>query len=84
MKSKEVYEIWKTGKRQIEITNGFSDKVIDRIREYEKQRTQYFFAVHRLIEAAFSNPLAKAGMIATGAIVGILRIVFLLYAILWC
>jgi hypothetical protein len=84
MKNKDIYEIWKTDKKKVDITSDFSVRVMNKIYKYEKQENQGFFAIYRLIDAVFANPFAKVGMIAAGATAGVLRIVFLLYALLWC
>lgn len=84
MKNKDIYEIWKTGKKQIDVTSDFSVMVMNKIYKYEKRKNRDFFAIHQLIDAVFANPLAKVGMIAAGVTAGILRIVFLLYTLLWC
>jgi hypothetical protein len=84
MKNKDIYEIWKTGKKKVDITSDFSVRVMNKIYKYEKRENRDFFAIYRLIDVVFASPLAKAGLIAAGVSAGVLRIVFLLYALLWC
>jgi len=57
---------------------------MSRIYRYEEQRRKPLFDISRLVEIATSNPLAKAAVIAGGAAIGVLRIVFLLHTFLWC
>ncbi len=84
MKTDEIYNAWKEQKSQIEVGKGFSDKVINRIHQYERQKRKTLFDGHRLIELISTRPLGKAAAIAAGAVIGFLRITFVVYAFLGC
>ena len=84
MKSNEIYNAWKEQKSQAELKVDFPDKVMRRISELEQRKRTPLFDWNKLMELVFSNPLAKAAMIAMGALVGAVRIAIMLYAFLWC
>jgi hypothetical protein len=84
MKTEEIYNAWKEQKSQIEICKDFSDKVMGRIYQYERKKRKPFFNGHQLIELISTRPLGKAAVIAAGAVIGLLRITFVVYAFLGC
>jgi len=84
MKNEEILKLWTDRKLQMETEGDFSAKVMSRIYKYEEQRKKPLFNISRLVEIATSNPLAKAAMIMTAAMAGVLRVVFLLCTFLWC
>lgn len=84
MKTEEILKLWKDGKLQTETERDFPDKVMSRIYKYEEQSRKPLFDISWLVEIVTSNPLAKAAMIMTAAMVGVLRVAFLLGTLLWC
>lgn len=84
MKTEEIYNAWKEQKNQMDMDNGFSDKVMNRIYQYEREKREPLFDGHRLIELISTRPLGKAAAIAAGAVIGLLRITFVIYAFLGC
>ena len=84
MKTEEILKLWQDRKLQMETEGDFSAKVMGRIYKYEEQRRKPLFNISRLVEIATSNPLAKAAMIMTAVMAGVLRVVFLFYTLLWC
>ncbi|NIR07509.1 MAG: hypothetical protein GTN82_18970 [Candidatus Aminicenantes bacterium] len=84
MKTEEIYDAWKEQKNQMDMDNGFSDKVMNRIYQYEREKRKPLFDGHRLIELISTRPLGKAAAIAAGAVIGLLRITFVIYAFLGC
>ncbi len=84
MKTEEIYNAWKEQKNQMDMDNGFSDKVMNRIYQYEREKRKPLFDGHRLIELISTRPLGKAAAIAAGAVIGLLRITFVIYAFLGC
>ncbi|MHC4640422.1 MAG: hypothetical protein ACYS32_02175 [Planctomycetota bacterium] len=83
MKKEETYDAWKEQKSRIEVGKGFSDKVISRINQYERQKKPVFDG-HRLIELISTRPLGKAAVVTAGALIGFVRITFVVYAFLGC
>lgn len=83
MKKEETYDAWKEQKSQIEIGKGFSDKVMSRIYQYEQKKKKPLLDMQRFIEVISAHPLAKAGIIAIGAITGLVRIAFMIHVLLF-
>ncbi|MDH4240681.1 MAG: hypothetical protein OEW48_14070 [Phycisphaerae bacterium] len=84
MKTEEIYNAWKEQKSQIDVDKGFSDKVMSRINQYERQKRKPVFDGHRLIELISTRPLGKAAVVAAGAVIGFVRIAYVIYAFLGC
>jgi hypothetical protein len=84
MKTEEIYNTWKEQKSQIEVGKGFSGKVMSRIYQYEREKRKTLFDGHRLIELISTRPLGKAAVVAAGAVIGFVRITFVVYAFLGC
>jgi hypothetical protein len=84
MKTEEIYNEWKEQKNQIDAGVGFSDKVISRIYQYERQKRKSLFDGHRLIELISTRPLGKAAVVTAGVLAGFVRIAFVVYAFLNC
>ena len=84
MRSEELYNAWKDTKRQVDVGDGFADEVMDQLYRYEGQKRPPLFEWHGLIELVSAHPLAKVGLIAIGAVTGLVRIMFVVYAFLGC
>jgi hypothetical protein len=84
MKTDEIYNAWKEQKSQIEVGKGFSNKVINRIHQYERQKRKSLFDGHRLIELISTRPLGKVAVVTVGVLIGFVRITFVVYAFLGC
>jgi hypothetical protein len=82
MKSDEVYESWRQEKRHIEVSQNFTDRVMNEIYELEQGRNVIQLKMNRLIELISSHPLAKTGLVAAGAVIGIVRVIIMILAIL--
>ena len=82
MKSREVYNAWKERKSQIEIAENFTDQVMNQVYQYTQKKRKPIFDMRQLVELISAHPLAKAGLIATGAIAGFIRLVFMVIMIL--
>ena len=80
MNNDQVYGQWKTQKRQIEIHRVFSAKAMNRICEYEQNKPP--FDLLKVMEFIYTHPLVKAGLVASGAIAGFVRLVFVIVGIL--
>ena len=83
MKNEELYQTWKKNKSQIDISEDFSEKVMYRVNIYEKDRRKPLFDINRLIELISANTMAKAAMIAGGAIVGFIRVAIMVHTVLF-
>ena len=82
MKNREVYESWKQEKRQIDISGSFTGEVMDQINAWEQSRKNTQLKTERLIELISFHLLAKTGLVAAGAIAGILRLIIMIHTIL--
>jgi len=82
MKNHEVYESWKQVKSQIDVSQNFTGEVMDQINSWEQSRNFRRFNVARFVELISFHPLAKTGLVAAGAIAGILRLMIMIHTIL--
>jgi len=84
MKSEEIYNAWKERKSQIDIRENFADELMNQIYQYESEKRKPLFDGHRLIELISTRPLSKAAVVTAGAVTGLVRIMFVVYAFLAC
>ena len=82
MKENEVYESWRQKKRQIDVSQNFTDRVMNKVYQWDKSRNVYQLTIERLIELISFHPLAKTGLVAAGAATGIVRLIIMIQAIL--
>lgn len=82
MKENEVYKSWKQEKRQIDVNQNFTDRVMKRVYQWEQSKKKSPFTTEKLVELISLNPLAKTGLVVAGAATGIVRIVIMIQAIL--
>jgi len=82
MKDNEVYKSWRQDKRQIDVSQNFTDKVMNEVYQLEQSRKNSRFTIDRLIELISIHPLAKTGLVATGAVTGIVRLIIMINTIL--
>jgi hypothetical protein len=76
MKRRQVYDAWKQKRRQADCKPGFADAVMNRIHEYEQEKHRTFSAMYELMEMILSHPLARAALIIVGALIGLMRVAF--------
>ena len=76
MKSEEVYDTWKEEKSQIDIRQDFADEVMNQVYQYAQKKRKALFDLQWRIDLISAHPLAKAGLIAAGAIAGFVRVAF--------
>ena len=84
MKSEEIYNAWKERRSQIDIRKNFADEVMSQIYRYERRKRKPLFDVNRLIELISAHRFVKAAVVTTGAVTGLVRIMFVVYAFLAC
>jgi len=82
MKYNEVYESWKQEKRQIDISQNFADRVMNRVYQLDQSRNIIQSKMEIFIELISFHPLAKTGLVAAGAVTGIVRLIIMINAIL--
>jgi hypothetical protein len=82
MKDKEVYESWRQEKRQIDVSKNFTDQVMNQVYQLEQNKKIKLLKIERLIELISFHPLAKTGLVAVGAVTGIVRLIIMINAIL--
>ena len=74
MDKKHIYNNWLEKKRQTEVAASFSDRVMNRI--YEQKPN--WFDVQYIIEIISAHAIIKNGLIAVGAILGFIRVMYML------
>lgn len=82
MNCDEILELWRQGKNQLEISEGFSDRVMNRIFEHERRTSMAAFNLYRLIEVISSSPAATAAVMVLGAAAGITRVAIVVLSFL--
>jgi len=82
MKENDVYESWKREKRQIDVSQNFTDRVMSRVYQCEQSKEKSLFTIEKIIELISLNPMAKTGLVVVGAATGIVRIIIMIQAIL--
>ena len=82
MKAKQMYHAWKEGKSKIRIRDNFTEAVMNQICQYEQNKRKSFFDMQWLVDLISTHPLAQAGLIATGAVTGLVRLIFMILVIL--
>jgi len=82
MKNHEVYDSWKQEKRQIDVSQNFTDQMMNEVYQWEQSRKKTLFTMDRLIELISFHPLAKIGLISAGAVTGIVRLIIMINTIL--
>lgn len=82
MNHQEILNAWKGHKERIEVSRGFSERVMTRIREHEAaRRTSIGTSTSRLRQMA-ARPWAKAAVVVFGVLVGLVRAIVTLGLIL--
>ncbi len=84
MKNEELYNAWIENKQQIDIRGNFSDEVMNKIYQYERDKRRPLFDSQRLIELISAHRFVKAGLVTAGAVTGVVRIMFVIYTFLAC
>ena len=83
MKSEQLYDDWKRQRRQIEVGENFTDQVMNQVYQYEQTKPKPLFDMQRLVEFISVHPLVKAGLIASGAVAGFVRVAFMIHVLLF-
>ena len=82
MKDHEFYESWRQEKRQIDVSQNFTDQAMNQVYQCQQNRNVYQLKMERLIELISFHPLAKIGLVAAGAATGIVRLIIMIQTIL--
>jgi hypothetical protein len=82
MKDHEVYKSWRQAKSQIDVSQNFTGEVMNQVYQLERSRNIPQLKMERLIELISFHPLAKTGLVAVGAVTGIVRVIIMIHAIL--
>ncbi len=82
MKDHEVYDSWRQEKRQIDVSQNFTDQAMNQVYQWEQSRKSPLLKMERLIELISFHPLAKTGLVAAGAVTGIVRLIIMINTIL--
>ena len=82
MNQDEIYRAWSAERRRIDVREHFSPKVMAAIENHERRRAGSLFNSKRVFDWLAAHPVAQAGLVAAGAFVGFLRLVFVLFLVL--
>jgi hypothetical protein len=82
MKDRKIYESWRQEKRQIDVSQNFTGRVMNQVYQLEQSRKSPLLKTERLIELISFHPLARTGLMAAGAVTGIVRLIIMIQAIL--
>jgi hypothetical protein len=80
MDRKNLYKLWIEKKSQVEISESFPDKVMNRIYQYQQQPR--WFDIQRLIDIISANAIMKNGLVVIGGLIGIVRVIYMIFMIL--
>ncbi len=84
MKSNDVYDAWKQQAKQVDISDGFSDTVMNRVHGLESRKTRPWLDLEAILDHITARPFAKFALVAAGAVAGFLRVFLAAYALLSC
>lgn len=84
MKQLKVYDTWKENKSRVCISKDFTSEVMGRIYEYEESKIRPLVALRWIASVLSSHPVAQAGIVAMGSIVGLVRIALVVSVLLQC
>jgi hypothetical protein len=84
MKDNDIYELWAKRRSRLEVSNNLAENVMRRIRLYETRKRPPLIDVQSLLDWVTLHSLAKAALIAAGAVTGFARIWCVAYALLGC
>ena len=82
MERQEVFNAWIEKTSQIDVRENFTDQVMKRIYQYEQKKRKSLFDYQRLVELISVHWPAQAALVAAGAVVGFVRVVFMIAVIL--
>jgi len=80
MDRKKLYESWIEKKSQAEIGGSFPDKVMNQIYQYEERPK--WFDIQRFIEIVSAHTIIKNGLVVIGALIGFVRVMYMILMIL--
>lgn len=83
MNSEQQYQDWKEHRGQIEVGEGFAGMVMKQINQYEQARRKPLLDINGFIEFISGRPLAKAGLIVAGGVIGFVRVAFIIHVFLF-
>ena len=82
MNPEEIYRKWKEKKTDITPPPDFTNQIMMHIKKLEQKKAKQLFDTFRLLRWLTSHPLAKVGLIATGAIIGFIRFLLTIRVVL--
>jgi hypothetical protein len=83
VKIEQIYGAWKDRKREIEMSEGFTDAVMEQVHKLKDGRNRHLPDPHSLIELVSAHILLKAGMVAAGAVLGVVRVAVVVHVLLF-
>jgi hypothetical protein len=83
MNNEQIYRNWKEQRSQIEVGEGFTDMVMNRVCRYEQGRRKPLLDVDSFLEFISSRPFAKAGLIVAGGVIGFVRVALIIHVFLF-
>lgn len=82
MNRQNIYDQWKQKKADVPTDTDLADKVMHAIDLYEEKKKLPLIDFDRLAEKFAALKFAKPALIASGAVVGLIRGLIILYALL--
>ena len=80
MTSQEIFDAWKTQKKQIDVSEGFSNRVMANVHRRPTTRTAGY--LRPLFGGVTTRPWARAAVLAAGVIFGLARILATIHLVL--
>ncbi len=84
MNDERWYEVWKQRHEHADVEEGFTDRVMIEVRAIERERAEHCTGIRWILERASGNRFAQMGLIGAGAVVGVLRVLSVVFALLAC
>ena len=84
MNINEIYHAWKENRRRIEPGPDFTDQVINKIVQYEREKRNTRFDLRSWGDFFISYFPVKAALVAGGTLAGLIRVVVVLRILLGC
>jgi len=83
MKTDQIYNAWKEKKAHVDISDDFTDKAMKQIYNHEQNKRKPLFDLQHLLEFVSAHPMAQAGLVASGAVAGFVRVAFMTHILLF-
>jgi hypothetical protein len=83
MRSEEIIKAWVESRRDAEIGEDVSDRVMGMIYDYEEKKAAPLFDIRGFVEPVINRVFTKPALVVAGFIGGFLRVCFTFYVLLF-